>query len=70
MEPFRVMCVVHVFLIRNGEILLLRRKNTGHHDGSMDCPPGSLMAASRFMPPPSVRSGKNAALLLLPQILP
>lgn len=42
MEPFRLMSVVHVFLIRDGQILLLRRANTGHHDGDYGLPAGKL----------------------------
>lgn len=42
MEPFRLMCVVHVFMIKEGQILLLRRTNTGHHDGYYGLPAGKL----------------------------
>ncbi|KHL97572.1 NUDIX hydrolase [Paenibacillus sp. IHB B 3415] len=42
MEPFRLLSVVHVFLIKDGQILLLRRLNTGHHDGDYGLPAGKL----------------------------
>lgn len=42
MEVFRLVSVVHVFLIKDGQVLLLRRKNTGHHDGEYGLPAGKL----------------------------
>ncbi len=42
MERFKVMAAVHLFLIRNGNILLLRRANTGYEDGNYSVPAGHL----------------------------
>lgn len=42
MEAARLLSVVHIFLIRDGQVLLLRRKNTGRHDGEYGLPAGKL----------------------------
>ncbi|MFD1906966.1 NUDIX domain-containing protein [Paenibacillus rhizoplanae] len=42
MEVFRLVSVVHVFLIKDGQVLLLQRANTGHHDGEYGLPAGKL----------------------------
>lgn len=41
-ERFKLICAVHLFLVRDGEILLLRRFNTGYHDGDYSVPAGHL----------------------------
>jgi len=33
-DYFKVVCAVHLFLIRDGKVLLLRRFNTGYEDGN------------------------------------
>ncbi|MBI5061790.1 MAG: NUDIX domain-containing protein [Candidatus Aenigmarchaeota archaeon] len=33
-EYFKIVCAVHLFLIKDGKILMLRRFNTGYEDGS------------------------------------
>lgn len=42
MSDCSLISVVHVFMIRDGEILLLRRSNTGHEDGCYGVPAGRL----------------------------
>lgn len=42
METARLVSVVHVFLIRGNELLLLKRFNTGHEDGDYGVPAGRL----------------------------
>jgi hypothetical protein len=32
-DRFKVVAAVHLFLIRDGQVLLLRRFNTGYEDG-------------------------------------
>lgn len=41
-ERFRLVSAVHLFLLRDGEILLSRRANTGYEDGNWSVPAGHL----------------------------
>lgn len=41
-ERFRMPCAVHVLLLRGGEVLLLRRANTGYQDGNFSTIAGHL----------------------------
>ncbi|NGZ75772.1 NUDIX domain-containing protein [Saccharibacillus alkalitolerans] len=42
METARRVSVAHVFLIRGGNVLLLKRRNTGHDDGCYGLPAGKI----------------------------
>ncbi|GGN91781.1 NUDIX hydrolase [Saccharibacillus kuerlensis] len=46
-EPFRRVSVVHVFLIWEGKIVLLKRQHTGHQDGRYGLPSGKIEAGER-----------------------
>lgn len=39
---FRLLAAVHVFMLRNDQVLLLRRYNTGYEDGKFSVPAGHL----------------------------
>lgn len=39
---FKLLGAVHLFLLRDGEVLLLRRANTGYEDGNYSVPAGHL----------------------------
>lgn len=41
-EHFPLRCAVHVFLIKNNKLLMLRRNNTGWRDGEYGLPSGHL----------------------------
>lgn len=41
-ERFKAICAVHMFLLKNNEVLLLRRYNTGYEDGNYSVPAGHL----------------------------
>lgn len=42
MERFKMLTAVHLFLIQDGNILLLRRFNTGFEDGNYSVPAGHI----------------------------
>ncbi|MBI2551507.1 NUDIX domain-containing protein [Candidatus Uhrbacteria bacterium] len=42
MTRFTLLCAVHLFLVRDGKILMLRRANTGYEDGNYSVPAGHL----------------------------
>jgi len=42
MERFRAPVAVHILMVRDGEVLLLRRFNTGYEDGNFSVPAGHL----------------------------
>src|SRR4051794_36023804 len=42
MTRFRALCAVHIFFIRDGQVLLLRRFNTGYEDGKYSVVAGHL----------------------------
>jgi 8-oxo-dGTP diphosphatase len=41
-ERFCILSAVHLFLVRDGRVLLLRRHNTGYEDGNYSVPAGHL----------------------------
>jgi 8-oxo-dGTP pyrophosphatase MutT (NUDIX family) len=41
-ERFRLVSAVHLFLLQNGRVLLLRRSNTGYEDGNYSVIAGHL----------------------------
>ncbi len=42
MERFNLTACVNIFLIKEGQICLLRRQNTGWHDGDYEVPAGHI----------------------------
>ena len=42
MERFKLVSAVHLFLVRDNQVLLLRRCNTGYEDGNYSVPAGHL----------------------------
>lgn len=48
-ERFTMPVAVHVFLVRDGDVLLLRRCNTGYEDGNYSVPAGHLEAGEHVL---------------------
>ena len=46
-EYFKFISAVHLFLIKDGKILLLRRFNTGYQDGNYSVPAGHIDGEER-----------------------
>ncbi|WP_172195466.1 NUDIX hydrolase [Saccharibacillus qingshengii] len=46
---FKRVSVVHTFLIQEGNILLLKRQNTGHQDGQYGLPAGKMEAGEQAL---------------------
>lgn len=47
-ERFKLPSAVHLFLIRDGQVLLLRRHNTGYEDGNYSVVAGHLNGGERI----------------------
>lgn len=54
-EEFKIVSTVYLILIRNNEILLLRRYNTGFHDGEYSLPAGHLNGNSIELDPTALK---------------
>ena len=46
-EYFKFISAVHLFMIHDGQILLLRRQNTGYEDGNYSVPAGHIDGEER-----------------------
>ena len=47
-ERFKLLVAVHLFLVRDGKVLLLRRYNTGYEDSNYSVPAGHLDGGEEF----------------------
>jgi len=47
-QRFRLLCTVHLFLIHNDSILLLRRFNTGYEDGNYSVIAGHIEGSEKI----------------------
>lgn len=48
MEPFKLFAAVYLILIKDNNVLLLRRKNTGFEDGNYSLPSGHLNGSEKI----------------------
>ncbi|HZO75476.1 MAG TPA: NUDIX domain-containing protein [Ktedonobacteraceae bacterium] len=68
-EKFKVLVAVHLFLIRNAEILLLRRYNTGYADGQYSVIAGHLDGNEEIKAAMIREAKEEAGITLSPQDL-
>lgn len=65
-ERFRAPCAVHVLLLRGGEVLLLRRANTGYQDGNFSTIAGHLDGGEEVLAAAVREAREEAAVTLDP----
>ncbi|MBN1427417.1 MAG: NUDIX domain-containing protein [Anaerolineae bacterium] len=68
-KHFQFLSAVHLFLIRDGQILLLRRFNTGYEDGSYSVPAGHLDGGEQIRAAMIREAREEIGVDLLPQSL-
>ncbi len=69
MERFKLLSAVHLFLIKDKKILLLRRFNTGYEDGNYSVPAGHLDGGETVIQAAIRESLEEACINLDPQDL-
>lgn len=63
-ERFSLIADIHLFLIRNESILLLKRKNTGYMDGYFHIPAGHLDGHERLIDALIRESNKEVGIVI------
>ena len=66
---FRVVAAVHLFLIRDGQVLLLRRYNTGYEDGWYSVIAGHLDGGEEVTAAMRREAREEAGIEIAPEIL-
>ena len=66
-ERFRLVSAVHLFLIRDGQVLLLRRRNTGYEDGNYSVIAGHLNGGERVKTAAIREAREEAGIEIAPQ---
>jgi 8-oxo-dGTP diphosphatase len=64
MERFTLKSAVHLFLIKDDKVLLLRRSNTGYEDGNYSVPAGHL-DGNESVTSAMIREAKEEACIVL-----
>ena len=65
-ERFHMPCAVHVLLLRGGEVLLLRRANTGYQDGNFSTIAGHLDGGEEVLAAAAREAREEAGITLDP----
>ena len=68
-ERFKAAVAVHVFLLREGQILLLRRANTGYEDGNFSVVAGHLDGGETIVAAAIREAREEAGIALRPSDL-
>ena len=63
---FMVPVAVHLFLVRDGRVLLLRRANTGYEDGNYSVPAGHLDGGEEVIAAATREAGEEIGITLAP----
>lgn len=66
-ERFRLVSAVHLFLIRDGQVLLLRRRNTGYEDGNYSVIAGHLNGGEKVKTAAIREAREEAGIEIAPQ---
>jgi len=69
LERFKLVSAVHLFLIRDGQILLLRRFNTGYEDGNYSVVAGHLNGDEQVKAAAIREAREEVGIEILPQDL-
>jgi 8-oxo-dGTP diphosphatase len=69
MERFKLVPTSHLFLIKNGKILLLRRFNTGYEDGNYSVVAGHLDGNETFTNAMIREAKEEASIVIQPKDL-
>ena len=68
-ERFKLVCAVHLFLIKDNQILLLRRFNTGYRDGQYSVPAGHLDGQEKASKAASREGKEETGITVNPETL-
>jgi 8-oxo-dGTP diphosphatase len=66
---YKFVAAVHLFLIKDGKILLLRRKNTGYEDGNYSVPAGHIEANEPATVAMTRESQEETGIIIKPEAL-
>lgn len=68
-DRFRLVAAVHLLLVRDGRVLVLRRRNTGYEDGNYSVPAGHLDGGETVAAAAAREAGEEVGLALDPATL-
>lgn len=68
-ERFKLVSAVHLFLVRDGRVLLTRRANTGYEDGKYSVPAGHLEGGEKIQNAAAREAAEELGIRVLPNDL-